>query len=178
MLGDGEKEAIREEREKENEDFIYRSPENQKNPFSQSWEKQGLCRTREWRGCDFIQSNFVHSLILFILFPHQLSVRETGFIPVDGRLLLAKMWENEDGDMGVWAQAGCSAPSEASPALRIVELMQRRDLHSFSNPCWRHWLLSHTDSSKTGSKKTKFGFGFFWGVFFPPFASFSELLLM
>lgn len=40
--------------------------------------------------------------------------------------------------MGVWAQAGCSVPSEESPALRIVELMHRRDLHSFSNPCWRH----------------------------------------
>lgn len=68
--------------------------------------------------------------------------------------------------MGVWAQAGCSVPSEASPALRIVELMHRGDLHSFSNPCWRHWLLSHADSSKTGSKKTRFRFGFFW--FFSP----------
>lgn len=26
-------------------------------------------------------------------------------------------------------------------------------LHSFSNPRWRHWLLSHSDSSKTVSKR-------------------------
>lgn len=50
------------------------------------------------------------------------------------------------------------------------ELMHGGDLHSFSNPCWRHWLLSHADSSKTGSKKMRFGY------FFSP-ASFSELLL-
>lgn len=48
-LGDGENETVGEEREGEKEDFTYRSPENQKSVQPQSWEKQALCRTREWR---------------------------------------------------------------------------------------------------------------------------------
>lgn len=40
--------------------------------------------------------------------------------------------------MVVWAQAGCSVPSQESPALWIGELMHGGDLHSFGNPCWRH----------------------------------------
>lgn len=164
-LGDGENEAIRKEREREKEDFIYHVPENQKSVQPQSWEKQGLCRTREWRECDFIESNFVHLLILFILFLHQLSLRGNR-VYTCGRLTVACKDVREWGwRYGCVGSTGCSVPSEESPALRIVELMHRRDLHSFSNPCWRHWLLSHADSSKTGSKKTRFGLFFF--SFFP-----------
>lgn len=54
------------------------------------------------------------------------------------RVTVASKQNGDGGDMVVWAQAGCSVPSEESPALRIRELMHGGDLHSFSNPCWRH----------------------------------------
>lgn len=59
-------------------------------------------------------------LLIFCFFLYPMTLKKTGFVPVDGWLLLAKIWENEDGgDMVVWAQTGCSAPSEESPALWI-----------------------------------------------------------
>lgn len=64
-----------------------------KNQSSHSRGRSRLCAGPANGECDTVESNFVHLLILFILFLHQLSIRETGFMPVDGRLLLAKVRE-------------------------------------------------------------------------------------
>lgn len=140
-------------------------------------KKKILQKTHKWIMISFGISSYICvwlcSVVKLQLFLYSKTLEKTGFVPVDGWLLLAQIWENEDGeDMVVWAEAKCSVPLEESPALWIGELMHGGDLHSFSNPCWRHWLLSHADSSKTRSKKTRFGF-----FIPPPFASFSELLL-
>lgn len=110
------------------EDFIYIIPESQKSVQPQSCHGNVCYKAKKQFVKDSRMDNSYIAgkilvwleLLIFCFFLYPMTLKKTGFVPVDGWLLLAKIWENEDGgDMVVWAQTGCSAPSEESPALWI-----------------------------------------------------------
>lgn len=160
------------------EDFIYIIPENQKSVQPQSCHGNVCYKAKKQFVKDSRMDNsYIAGKILvwlellifcFFLYP----------MTKENRICTCRWVTVACKDLREWGwrRYGCVGSDWMLCAFGGVtctvdwELMHGGDLHSFSNPCWRHWLLSHADSSKTGSKKMRFGY------FFSP-ASFSELLL-